>query len=895
MTGIPWLWLALAAPGLAQEPAPPTDSAPEELPLVSGPTIVTYIEAPYPEAARAAGLQAVVRLRIELNEAGEVQTVEVIEPVGHGFDEAAVDAVLAMTFAPAQTAEGPVPVIFEFEYGFVLEPETPPPGETAPAPVNLEGTIREMGTRAPIEGVQVVVDGTDLVATTDATGAFTLAGVPLGTRTIRLLHTGHVPIERELELVEGEVTVVALWLRSETYRENEVVAVYERKEEEVTRRTLVIDEVKRIPGTFGDPVKVIQTLPGAARSPFGTGLLVIRGSNPEDSGVYVDGIRIPIVYHLTGTTSILSPELIESVDYLPGGYGVQYGRSMGGVVDIKTRDDFDEQGQITWGTDILDSQVLYQGKVGKKKQHGLALGARRSYVDAFLPLVTKDTGFLIKPYYWDYQAKWVPDVGGDDDASLFLYGFQDILKLETPDDFAQGSDQDTQGDLRTQYSSHRLIGRWQHTFGETLDLDLTPSLGIDGSYFGLGQEFVLENDLWLSELRAELAWHPTPHVEIVPGTDLWAALWTFDFKSAVRYADIQDPLAEREGVGFDGRGQLLSPDVFVKANLRPLEDTDAWLITPGVRLNTVLNQTGGGIEGDEALPADFSWSLDPRVLTRAVLSDAFAVKGATGLYHQPPQPQELIGVGTRSTVGHERAWSSSIGYEHRINQAIHYDIDLFYKKMDRLILFNEAWTGFGENPFLNGGDGRAYGLEVILRHEKTGPFFGWISYTLSKAVRRDTPYCDDPRATGAEDLLGNGTCWYAFDFDQTHILSAQGGYDLPYDFGVSAQVQLVTGNPSDAYNAGVYDVDSDAYLGFYIPPGPDDPVRRLPPFFQTSVRGDKLFTFKRWQLETYVDLINIVRGVNPEFEIYNYDYSDFAYVRGLPFIPNIGLEARFWL
>ena len=67
------------------------------------------------------------------------------------------------------------------------------------------------------------------------------------------------------------------------------------------------------------------------------------------------------------------------------------------------------------------------------------------------------------------------------------------------------------------------------------------------------------------------------------------------------------------------------------------------------------------------------------------------------------------------------------------------------------------------------------------------------------------------------------------------------------------------------------------------------PTRRLPPFFQTSLRADKLITFRRWQLETYVDLINVVRGVNPEFELYNYDYTDFAYVRGFPFVPNLGL------
>ena len=207
----------------------------------------------------------------------------------------------------------------------------------AGAVTSTSGAVSLQGQQIDFE---VVVEGTDLEGTTDAAGRFEIRGVPAGMFTVRLLHTGHVPLERKMTFSDGEVTIANLWIRSEAYRDNEVVAIYERKEEEVTRRTLTIEEVKRIPGTFGDPVKVVQTLPGAARSPFGTGLLVIRGSNPEDSGVYIDGIRIPIIYHLTGTTSVISPELIESVDYLPGGYGVQYGRSMGGVVDVKTRSEF---------------------------------------------------------------------------------------------------------------------------------------------------------------------------------------------------------------------------------------------------------------------------------------------------------------------------------------------------------------------------------------------------------------------------------------------------------------------------------------------------------------------------------------------------------------------------
>jgi hypothetical protein len=61
-------------------------------------------------------------------------------------------------------------------------------------------------------------------------------------------------------------------------------------------------------------VRVIQSLPGAARSPFGTGVLIIRGANPEDSALYVDGIRVPIIYHLGGLESVVSADLIDAVD-----------------------------------------------------------------------------------------------------------------------------------------------------------------------------------------------------------------------------------------------------------------------------------------------------------------------------------------------------------------------------------------------------------------------------------------------------------------------------------------------------------------------------------------------------------------------------------------------------
>ena len=854
-------------------PDPPSaDTPPDELPIIQGPAIDRYIEAPYPDAAREAGLEGEVTLLIELDETGTVLDAVVTTPAGHGFDEAALEAVKAMTFTPAKTEAGPIGVMFEFAYSFTLEPEQADP--EAAEVVSVTGHLRQMGTRRDLADATVVVVELEQSVRSDSTGRFELTDIPPGVWTLKVLHPEHVELQQTVPVVQGEVTEANLWLRAVSYRSNEAVAYYEEEKQEVTRRTLTIEEVKRIPGTFGDPVKVIQTLPGAARSPFGTGLLIIRGANPEDSAVYVDGIRLPIIYHLTGTTSVLAPDIVDSVDYLPGGYGVQYGRSMAGVIDVKTKTEFGDP-KLTWSTDILDTNVFFQGQLGKEKKHGFAAGVRRSYIDAFIPLLTQGQDITLRPRYWDYQAKWVPTLDNNDELSLFVYGFDDLLYAASPSDVAQGTDPDQQGALTTKYQSHRIALRYAHDFSDTFRLEMTPSIGIDINELGLGQEFGLANTNVVAQVRLETPWKPTDAVELVPGLDFIGGTYRFEFNSAISFADANDPLAERDPVGFDGRVTAWSPEVYLKANLRPLKDRDRWLITPGIRYNGAIYTYEGGITGDADIKPAYIGSFDGRLATRLQVFDGGTLKASSGLYHQPPQPFESVGLGTSVDLLAERSWNSSLGFEHRVTPAFTWDLDIFYRDMSDLVEFSNDFTGFGTQPFTNAGEGYAAGFELILRHNKTGPFFGWISYTFSRSFRRSSPDAE----------------WVPFDFDQPHIFSAQGGVDLPFDIGLSTQIQVVSGNPETPLNAGIYDVDGDFYNGFAI--GQSN-SQRLPTFVQTSFRVDKTWTFRTWQLDAYLDLINAIRGVNPEATIYNYDYSEFAYLRGLPFIPNLGFEVRFF-
>lgn len=862
--------LALAALALAQDPPaspPPAAGAPEEPPpLVEMPVLQGFVEAPYPEEARALGLDAKVLLAIEIDATGAVTNVEVLQPAGHGFDEAAVTAARQFRFSPAKDATGPVPVVVEFEYGFVHQ-AAPAPEEVpaAEAPVTLEGTLREMGTRLPLDGFVVRVEPVGVETTTDAEGRYALRGLPPGAYTVRVVRPGYDALEQPVEVVAGEVTTAKLWIRNQSYRDEGIVGTYRPETADVTRRTISMEEVRRIPGTFGDPVRVIQNLPGAARSPFGSGLLIIRGSSPQDSGVYVDGIRIPYIYHLGGLESVVNPDLVSAVDYLPGGFGPRYGRSTGGVVDVRTREEMPERTRVVWSTDILDSGFLVMGSAGEKDQHGFGFAARRSYVDAILPYFLEE-GFSVRPRWYDYQAKYVWQGDGPIEFSALVFGFQDVLFASTGDDFAQGSDPDGQGDVATDYSTHRVLATLEAPLDEHWTLRILPSFGNDYANFTFGSDWRVMQSQWIAEVRAEAVWEPSEHLKVVPGIDFIGGWADFEVQLPFNPESFAstDPLAEREPWAFGASQTGWGPDLYLQAEWRPLADRDALLVSPGVRFDYV------------SIPDEYdSSALDPRLSARWRLAPKSHLKGSVGLYHQPPQPFQTYRQDDQVVeLLFERSLSASLGWEQEVGAAIRGELELFWKGMDQLIVSNPSFTTLDDQFFSNDGVGRAYGMELIVRHEPVGRFFGWLSYTLSRSERRDHP----------------GEEWYFFDFDQTHILTAVAGYSLPYEIELGAKGQYVTGNPTSPYAGAVYDLDQDSYQGFR---SGDYNTERLPPYWAVSLRIDKLFTFRSWQLDVYLDLLNVLRGVNPEFEVYNYDYTEKAYIRGLPFIPSPGFEAKF--
>jgi hypothetical protein len=79
-------------------------------------------------------------------------------------------------------------------------------------------------------------------------------------------------------------------------------------------------ETQFVAGAFGDPFKIVEALPGMAPWLSGLPYYYVRGSPPESVGYFVDGIRIPLLFHVGPGPSTIAPALVDSVDLFPGAY-----------------------------------------------------------------------------------------------------------------------------------------------------------------------------------------------------------------------------------------------------------------------------------------------------------------------------------------------------------------------------------------------------------------------------------------------------------------------------------------------------------------------------------------------------------------------------------------------
>lgn len=579
-------------------------------------------------------------------------------------------------------------------------------------------------------------------------------------------------------------------------------------------------EVRQLPGAFGDPFRAIEALPGVTPIVSGLPFFFIRGAPPGNAGYFLDGVRVPLLFHVGIGPSVVHPGLIDRVDLYPGGYPARFGRFSGGIVTgetappaLKARGEYNLR--------AFDAGALLETPLAGGRG-ALLVGGRYSYTGLLFSLLSPET----KLSYWDYQVRAGYELTPRDRVEVFSFGSYDYLAETTA----------TQSLTLFETEFHRVDVRYDRRLASGR-LRTAFTLGRDASTVQQNRDVRSS----LAGARTEVDYRVSERALLRAGTDLSLERYDVDVgpddfsASAARVTQL---FSTRTDVALGARADMV------------LALGSRVTLTPGARFDLF------GSRGQAA------WAIDPRLAVRAQVTRRLALLTALGIAHQPPsfvvpvpgiQPAGLAD-------GLQRSVQESFGLEVDLGDGMLATATLFQNAFLNMTdplgsfdpRFNDCPAGSfsdrtlagdpgrqPENPvacgprFLPGtlgGDrsggggqavdsaagsraadaftvrtlGRSYGLELLLKRRLTRRLGGFLAYTLSRSTR---------------SYEGRS---YVATFDRTHVANLALSYELGRGVRVGGRAMYYTGlvQQTEAGASG-----------------------RLPGFFRLDVRAEK-----RWRL-----------------------------------------------
>jgi TonB family protein len=674
-----------SAPLWAESGSPTAPAAPVApvQPKIVPPHLAMQPDVPYPTEAKG---DASVILRLTINADGTVRDAQATEG-DDPFAAAAVKAANSWRFDPATRDGTPVAAIVRFEVSFV-EPPPVAQGTAAdsPAPSDKAGA--------------------------DSTHSSANAEKPATTMA--------APAPEDFEItVQGERLAPA-------------VSSFSRA------------EVRQLPGAFGDPFRAIEAMPGVTPIISGLPFFYVRGAPPGNVGYFLDGIRVPYLYHVGLGPSVIHPAMVDRVDLYPGGYPASFGRFAGGIVSgeaTKPRTDLHGEANIR----LFDLGGMAETGFGNGRGTVL-LGGRYSYTATLLSLISPSTDLA----YRDFQARVTYDLTPKDRVTAFGFGSYDLVGQTTNgiETIAFGSE------------FYRLDLRHDHDYGHSTTLHTAVTLGYDQTLITTQRN---AQDRMLS-VRTVLH-HPLSHdVLWRAGGDVTVDGFTAD---KAKYADPEDPTTVQFNNLFPPRTDLAAgawSDFVINVGPR-------LQLTPGLRADVYSS-------GGATMPA-----LDPRIAAKYNITDHFRIIHAYGVAHQPPSfvvpipgltPGNLQG-GLQSSV------QTSAGIEIDLPESMKATATVFhnafYSMNDALGDRSNTTTGGIGNALTQRANGQAYGFEFFLHRRLNKRLGGFLTYTLSRSTR----------------TLNNST--FPSAFDRTHVANAALAYDLGRSWRAGTRLVFYTGTP----------------------------------------------------------------------------------------------------
>jgi hypothetical protein len=670
----------------------------------------------------------------------------------------------------------------------------------------LSGTIKDGENGEDIFDATVVVkELTNTGTKTNAYGFYSLT-IPAGTYTFIYRMAGYDQKEITVELTENKQHNLELIPSKDIKNLQEVEVTAVKENDNITKSGMAVTtftpkDIETIPVLFGekDIVKTLQLTPGVKAAGDGNAGFYVRGGGADQNLVLLDEAPVYNASHLLGFFSVFNSDAIKDVSLYKSGIPAQYGGRASSVLDVKMREGNNKRFNVSGGIGLIASRLTVEGPIVKNKGSFIVSG-RRTYMDLFLKASRKPELKSTKLYFYDLNLKANYNITSRDRLYLSGYFGRDNFSFNDEFGFKWGNGT---GTIRwNRIVTEKMFSNTSFVFSNfNYAFDITSGgsklkVGASIQDLNLKQDF----DYFINNSNSLKFGFNVIYHTFKPG-ELKSTM------SAINNFKIDNQYALEMGVYIQNDQKIGN-----------------WLsIMYGVRYSG-FDYMGKGIaysydekgkktgeqEYGDFKTIKYHHFLEPRLSMSFILSEKNSLKIAYNrnaqFLHQLSNSSSSsptdIWVPSTNNVKPQIADQVAMGYYRNfLDNMLVLTTEIYYKHLGNQIDYRNGASLFLNNEIEGGlvyGTGQAYGFELQFEKKK-GKFTGWISYTLSRSLRKFKDINQGKQFPARQDRI--------------HDLSVVAMYRINQKFALSGTFVFYTGD-AVTFPSGKYEING-AVVPYY--------------------------------------------------------------------------------
>ena len=731
----------------------------------------------------------------------------------------------------------------------------------------IKGRVINANSGDPIPFATVGVWNTSSGSTSDANGYFVIKGLKPGYLKLNVSAVGFKNVitgevlttiaktaQVEVALEETSINLNEVTIRANVFRKN--------IESPISFNRIGIEDIEKNPGGNRDISKVIQSFPGVSSTASFRNDLIVRGGGPSENRFYLDGVEIPTINHFStqgasgGPVGIINVDFIREVNFYSSAFPSSKGDALSSVLDFKMIDGNKDELRYRATIGASDLGVTVDGPISENLT--FIASVRRSYLQFLFQ--TLKLPFL--PTYNDLQFKLKAEINDKQEFTIIGLGAFDKNRLNTS---IKNPDDDQQFILNSLPENNQ----WNYTLGAVYKKYSSSGVNtwvLSRSHFynqlykhkNNSKEQIKMLDYSSSEIKNKLRYE---HLRIIQGYSLgWGTNLSYNQYNNATY-QLFYRSSGGDTINYDSKIRFISYGLFF--NIAKSYFNETLSLSAGIRLD------GNSFATQMANPLQ---QISPRLALSYNFIKNFYLNFNVGRYFQEP-PLTIFGYKNSSNELINKKYIKYIqsdhivaGLEFRTTDKEKLTIEGFYKFyknypfsiLDSVSLSSKGgdFGVFGNEAVTSIAKGEAYGVEIMYQSKNILGFNVVSAYTLywSKTKNYNKHI---------------GIDWIPTTWDNRHLFTIASNRKIGKNWEMGFKWRYLGGAPFTPYDLDksslvvAYDAIGGLYLDydFYN-------QKRLGSYNQLDFRVDKTYFFKKWSLNIYVDVQNVLNSKADEPDRY---------------------------